>query len=75
LREDLSRAPKGVTLLGIVVQIPGANIKGFLATILIEARRVIQLRTRAFLNLNLNLNRSTAAPQHHLASNLLTSTR
>jgi len=39
LREDLSRAPKGVTLLGIVVQVPGANLRECLVTIFNKGKR------------------------------------
>jgi hypothetical protein len=45
-----------VSVRRVVAQIPGANIKEFLVTILSEAKRAIQLRSRPPLNLNLNLN-------------------
>jgi len=51
LRGNISRGSKEVTLRGIVAQIPGANIKEFLAIILNEPRRVIQVKTGLSLNL------------------------
>jgi len=51
LRGDISRADKGVIFRGIAGQIPGANIKEFLVTILNEPKRVIQVKTGLSLNL------------------------